>query len=165
MPAPRQVSAMNEPTRRHFLRGAGAAIALPWMASLRPARGVAPPPRKRPPVRMACLYFPNGVWQPAWIPAKAGADYELPFSLTPLATLKSNVLVFSGLDKANSRSGDGHYAKTANFLTGLKVVKTTGKNIHVGGASIDQLVASKIGDATPLPSLELGNDPVISGNA
>jgi Protein of unknown function (DUF1552) len=112
---------------------------------------------------MACLYFPNGVWQRAWVPAKAGADFELPFSLAPLAKLKNDVLVFSGLDKANSRSGDGHYAKTANFLTGLKVVKTTGKNIHVGGASIDQLAASKIGEATPLPSLELGIDPVISG--
>src|SRR5262249_31812180 len=118
---------------------------------------------KRPPVRLACLYFPNGVWQKAWVPEKAGADYELPFSLTPLAKLKGDVLVFSGLDKANSRSGDGHYAKTANFLTGLKIVKTTGKNINVGGASIDQLAASRIGHLTPLPSLELGIDPVISG--
>lgn len=155
---------MNQPTRRQFLRGAGAAIALPWLASARPARGVAPPPKARPPVRMACLYFPNGVWQPAWVPEKAGPDYSIPFALAPLRKIKDDVLVLSGLDKANSRNtDDGHYTKTANFLTGLRIVKTTGKNINVGGASLDQVAAARIGHLTPLPSLELGIDPVISG--
>src|SRR5688572_11992878 len=73
------------------------------------------------------------------------------------------MLVFSGLDKKHSHGGDGHYAKTANFLTGLPVRKTAGKDISVGGISIDQLAAQKIGDLTPLPSLELGIDEVISG--
>src|SRR5262245_39895336 len=104
-------------SRRTFLRGAGAAIALPFFESLQPARAAG----AKPPVRLACLFFPNGVWQDAWIPKQAGADYELPFSLAPLADLKSEFSVLSGLDKANSRTGDGHYAKTANFLTGLKV--------------------------------------------
>src|SRR5262249_39391715 len=52
---------------------------------------------------------------------------------------------------------------TANFLTGLRIVKTTGKNISVGGASLDQIAATQVGKHTPLPSLELGVDPVISG--
>src|SRR5688572_19298830 len=73
------------------------------------------------------------------------------------------MLVFSGLDKKHSHGGDGHYAKTANFLTGLPVRKTAGKDISVGGISIDQLAAQQIGHLTPLPSLELGIDPVISG--
>jgi hypothetical protein len=73
------------------------------------------------------------------------------------------VLVLSGLDKKLSVGGDGHYAKTANFLTGLKVTKTTGKDLSVGGVSVDQYVAAKVGRHTPLPSLELGIDPVISG--
>jgi hypothetical protein len=112
---------------------------------------------------MACIYFPNGVWQPAWVPSKAGKDFDLPFSLEPLGKLKSEVLVFSNLDKAQSRSGDGHYAKTANFLTGLQIAKTTGKNISVGTKSMDQVAADRIGSQTPLPSLEIGIDPVISG--
>jgi Protein of unknown function (DUF1552) len=148
--------------RRTFLRGAGAALALPWLEAMAPraARAAA---SGKPPVRLACIYFPNGVWQPAWIPKQEGADYELPFSLTPLAALKKHMLVLSGLDKAHSRGGDGHYAKTANFLTGLVVMKTTGKDVSVGGVSIDQLVAAKVGHLTPLPSLELGTEPVISG--
>ena len=97
------------------------------------------------------------------MPAKTGADYELPFSLEPLAPVRNDVLVLSGLDKPNSRNGDGHYAKTANFLTGMKVHQTTGKELSVGGVSVDQHCASKIGHLTPLPSLELAVDPVISG--
>src|SRR5205809_758723 len=151
---------MKPLSRRTFLRGAGAALALPWLDAMRPRAAAA---TGKPPVRLACLFFPNGVWQKAWIPEKAGADYELPFSLEPLAPVKDSVLVLSGLDKANSRRGDGHYAKTANFLTGHVVTKTTGKDVSVGGISLDQLVASKVGHLTPLPSLELGIDPVISG--
>jgi hypothetical protein len=67
------------------------------------------------------------------------------------------------LDKAASHSGDGHYAKTGNFLTGEHVNKTTGRDLNVGGVSVDQLIAQRIGDQTPLPSLEIGVDPVTSG--
>ena len=147
-------------SRRTFLRGAGAAIALPFLDAMKPLRAAS---TARPPVRFAVLFFPNGVWKPGWIPKETGADYELPFALSPIQKLKSEVLVLSGLDKAQSRDGDGHYAKTANFLTGLKVVRTTGKEISVGSISVDQLIASKIGQQTPLPSLELGIDPVVSG--
>jgi hypothetical protein len=117
----------------------------------------------KPPTRMAFLFFPNGVWQDAWIPKQAGSEFELPFSLEPLAPHKGEVLILSGLDKANSRDGDGHYAKTANFLTGTHITKTTGKEINCGGISVDQLAAKQVGHLTPLPSLELGIDPVISG--
>jgi hypothetical protein len=147
-------------SRRTFLRGAGAMIALPFFESLLTARAAS---AVRPPKRMAFLYFPNGAWPDAWVPKKSGSDFELPFSLTPLEKLKQDVIVLSGLDKAQSRGGDGHYAKTANFLTGLHVQKTIGKDINVGSASVDQVIAQKFGDQTPLPSLELGIDPVISG--
>ena len=147
-------------TRRTFLRGTGAAIALPWLDAM--AWG-APKEASPSPVRMACIYFPNGVWEAGWVPKKSGADYDLPFALTPIESFKKDVLVLSNLDKRHSHSGDGHYAKTANFLTGLQITKTTGKDINVGGISIDQLCAQKLGNVTPLPSLELGIDPVISG--
>lgn len=149
-------------SRRTMLRGAGAMIALPLLDAMLPAKACAAKKAKAP-VRMACMYFPNGVWMDTWTPKGTGADYELPYALEPLAEFKSSINVFSGLDKALSKEGDGHYAKTANFLTGLKVTKTTGKDISVGGISMDQLAASHVGHNTPLPSLELGIDPVISG--
>jgi hypothetical protein len=146
--------------RRSFLRGAGVALGLPLLDSLRPAWAAAAP---KPPVRSAFLYFPNGVWEKSWVPEDAGFGYRLSPSLEPLEPVREEVLVLSGLDKPNSRRGDGHYAKTANFLTGLPVHQTTGKDLSVGGASIDQLIAERLGHLTPLPSLELGVDAVISG--
>ena len=149
-------------SRRTFLRGAGAAIALPMLDAMVPLRALASTAPKAP-VRLAVMFFPNGVWPKAWVPEQVGAGYELPFSLAPLAKLKDQFLVLSGMDKAASHGGDGHYAKTGNFLTGLRVVKTTGKDISCGGTSLDQLIAQKIGHETALPSLELGTDPVSTG--
>ena len=71
--------------------------------------------------------------------------------------------MLTGMDKPYSRSGDGHYAKTANFLTGLHVRKTTGQDLNSGGVSVDQVAAGRLGHLTPLPSLELATDPVING--
>lgn len=150
-------------SRRTMLRGMGAAIALPLLDAMAPSSARATAKAAKAPTRTACLYFPNGVWQDSWIPKATGTDFELPYSLEPLQPFKSSLNILSGLDKAASRRGDGHYAKTGNFLTGEPVVKTTGKDISAGGVSMDQLLASRIGHMTPLPSLELGIDPVISG--
>src|SRR5689334_2410527 len=151
---------MKRISRRTFLRGSGVALGLPLLDAM-PAFAKAT--AGQPPVRMCCMYFPNGVWEKDWVPQQTGSDYELPFALQPLAPHKADVLVLTGLDKRHSHQGDGHYAKTANYLTGLPVFKTTGKDLSVGGASVDQLCAAKIGHLTPLPSLELGIDPVITG--
>lgn len=148
-------------SRRAFLGCAAGGLALPWFESLAWATSSSATPQ--PPTRMAVLFFPNGVWRDSWIPTQEGAGFELPFSLTPLAPVRDEVLVISGLEKKHSHDGDGHYAKTANFLTGLHVQKTTGRDISTGGISMDQLAAKHLGQLTPLPSLELGVDPVISG--
>jgi hypothetical protein len=156
-----------EISRRTMLCGMGAAMALPLLDAMAPSVARAATKTAtgtgKAPTRMACMYFPNGVWQEAWIPEATGKNFTLPFSLEPLTQFQSSLNVISGLDKAASRRGDGHYAKTGNFLTGMPVEKTTGKNISAGGISMDQLVASRIGNQTPLPSLELGIDRVISG--
>lgn len=156
--------------RRHFLRkttigGAGLTLGLPWLSSLSssPRVNASEAEVNTPPLRSAFLYFPNGVWEKDWKPSGEGADYELSPTLKPLADFRDDFQVITGLDKQHSHEGDGHYAKTANFLTGMPVAKTTGKNISSGGISIDQLIASHVGNQTPLPSLELGIDPVISG--
>lgn len=154
-------------SRRTFLRGTGVALGLPLLEAMLPSRADAAGPHVNStggaPVRAAYLYFPNGAWMDAWIPKKAGTDYELPYSLMPLAPIRDSVTVLSGLDKPFSRSGDGHYAKTANFLTGLPVRKTTGQDLNAGGTSVDQVAAARIGHLTPLPSLELATDPVVNG--
>ncbi len=151
--------------RRTFLRGAGAVLALPWLDAMEsvPARAGQAAATGGPPVRLAAIYFPNGTYRDHWIPKEAGADYQLPFCLAPLEPVRSETLVLSGLDKAASHDGDGHYAKDGNFLTGKHVAQTTGKDVSVGGISLDQLAAKRVGGHTPLASIELGTEPTVSG--
>jgi hypothetical protein len=60
-------------------------------------------------------------------------------------------------------TGDGHYVKTAAFLTGTTITRTTGSDLRCGAVSMDQVAAGRIGNLTPLPSLELGIEPVTTG--
>lgn len=143
------------PSRREFLRGAGVVIALPWLES-RQDPGAASRPVAAP-VRMAFLYMPNGVLPSAWVPKTEGQTWKLSETLAPLEFCKSKINVFGGLCNANSRDGDGHYAKSAPFLTGCKIKRTGGRDIH-NGISVDQFAALHSGGATALPSMELGTD-------
>ena len=155
-------------SRRAVLRGVGAMVALPAMDAFMSNRSAEADPtrataRGRPPVRMAVLYMANGVNEQAWTPKGAGKEFELSPTLSPLAKLKDDILVFTELMNAGSMPGDGHYVKTAGFLTGTTITKTTGKDLRSGGVSMDQVAAQRVGKATPLPSLELGIDPVTTG--
>jgi len=62
-------------SRRTMLRGMGAAMALPILDAMSPASARAAAKMPKAPTRMACIYFPNGVWQDAWIPEAAGSDF------------------------------------------------------------------------------------------
>ena len=159
-PAP---SRSQPSTRRAFLRGTGVSLGLPWLPSFFRSAAGAENQTTGAPVRSAFLHFPNGVWEQAWVPQSSGKNYDLSPSLTPLAPVKSDVLVCTGLDKKHSHNGDGHYAKTANFLTGLTVRRTAGKDISAGGISVDQLMAQATSRLTPFPSLVLGIQPVMTG--
>jgi hypothetical protein len=72
------------------------------------------------------------------------------------------------MDQINATAGpDGpgdHARACGTFLTGVRVKKTAGSDIHAG-ISIDQVVARSVGGLTRFPSLELSSDAVRkSGN-
>jgi len=147
-------------SRRTVLRGLGTALALPWLEAMGPLTALAGAPATRPyPNRMAFLYVPNGKHMPDWTPAVEGAGYELPYTLQPLAELKGDLLVLTGLtaDKARPHGdGGGDHARALSaFLTGCQPRKTDGTDIRAG-ISVDQVAAARIGDQTRLPSLEIG---------
>src|SRR5436190_9266873 len=153
-------------TRRHFLRGLGACMALPAFESLRPLSALAASASasgRAAPVRMAFLYVPNGTIPSAWWPASEGKDYELPRSLQPLAKVRHQLQVISGLQDLSAEPGpDGagdHARAGGTFLTGVRIKKTAGSDIHAG-VSIDQVVAGQIGHLTRFASLELTCDAV-----
>jgi len=145
--------------RRMFLRGVGAAIALPLLDAMRPALAAA----TESPVRLAFTYIPNGVTMSQWKPAATGADFELPRILKPLEAFRNDLFVLSGLDHHNAESlGDGggdHARAGACYLTGVHPRKTAGADIK-SGVSVDQIAAQSFaaspGLSTRLSSLELG---------
>lgn len=145
-------------SRRTLLRGAGTALALPFLDAMAPAFA-GPRAGGKNPTRMAFVYVPNGIDMPNWTPKAAGSSFELPSILEPLQPYRENMLVISGLTQNNGRAlGDGpgdHARAAASFLTGVHPKKTAGADIALG-PSVDQVAAQQVGSATRFPSLELG---------
>ena len=152
-------------SRRTILRGLGTTVALPFLDAMTPralaagtgAAGAAA--KVAAPRRMAFFYVPNGANMADWTPKAEGAAFDLPAILEPLASVREDLLVLTGLtcDKARP-NGDGagdHARASSAFLTGCQARKTSGANFR-SGISADQVAASRVGEQTRLPSLELG---------
>jgi hypothetical protein len=150
-------------SRRTMLRGVGAAMALPLLDAMRPAAlaaGTASASAVAP-VRMAFIFFANGAIMDRWKVKGEGKDFQFSQTLQPLADLKSDINVFSGLTQHHGRAngdGGGDHARNASvFLTGCQAFKTSGADIKLG-VSVDQAAAADVGKLTRLPSIELGVD-------
>jgi hypothetical protein len=146
-------------TRRTLLRGAGAAVALPWLESMTPAFAKT----TKPPVRLGFFYVPNGVHMANWRPGEAGELKELPTILKSLEPVKNKVLVISDLASDPSHNPiAAHEPSGGGFLVGAKCKHS--EEPEVAGISIDQLAAQQIGIKTPVDSLALGIDPGMRGD-
>jgi len=162
-------------SRRRFLRGLGACVALPAFESLLFAGPAAPKAvgdlartATGAPLRMGFVYFPNGAIQSTWWPKGEDEDFELNRTMQPLEKVKHQLQILGGMDHVNATPGpDGagdHARASGTFLTGVRVKKTAGSDIRAG-VSIDQVVAQQVGHLTRFPSLELTCDAVRkSGN-
>ncbi|HBP22184.1 MAG TPA: hypothetical protein DEA08_30935, partial [Planctomycetes bacterium] len=114
-------------SRRTFLRGAGACVALPWLEGLLPRAQARPEGPERGKQRLAFLFVPNGKHMPEWTPKQEGREFDLPPLLEPLAPFRKDLLVLSGLALDGARShGDGpgdHARALGSFLTCVHVKK------------------------------------------
>ncbi len=158
---------MQPISRRTLLQGLGVSLALPLLEAMGP-RSVFAAEAPVAPVRMAFMYVPNGMHMETWTPALEGTGYELPWTLEPLAAIKSDFNVLTGLTQqkafANGDGGGDHARALATFLTGCQARKTDGADIRAG-VSVDQLAAWEAGKFTRFPSLEIGCDPAaVSGS-
>ena len=144
--------------RRTFLRGTGAALALPVLDAMTPAFAV----EKSRPIRMSFVEVPNGIMDlnGEWTPKGEGADFELSQTLQPLASFRDRMLVLSGLDQQQSAGlnfevGGDHPRACTAWLTGTHAKMTSGADLHAG-ISADQIAAREFGKYTQLASLEVG---------
>lgn len=143
--------------RRTVLRGMGAAMALPYLDIMAPTTAVASTVAR--PVKMAFMFVPNGINMQHWTPSTVGKGYELNDILSPLAGMREEVSVLTGLAQMHAfANGDGpgdHARSSASWLTGVQAKKTAGADIECG-VSVDQLVARELEGQTKFSSLELG---------
>jgi len=142
-------------SRRTFLRGAGALVALPFLEAMWPASARAQAAASAR--RFLAWYVPNGINMADWTPAATGSAFALPPILAPLASVRDEVLVLTGLaNRAAQDSVPGDHARgTGSFLTAHHVKRTDGSDIE-NAVSLDQRIAQGIGPGTSLPSLQLG---------
>jgi len=151
---------MKALTRRHVLRGAGVALALPWLESLAPRR--ARGQTAAAPLRFVPIYFPLGTAS-FWFPEAPGAGdaWRLSPILAPLAPVKSHVTVLGHVSQtAYGPTGiePSNGFLTASYLTSARAQGSmqSGHPNGVNGLSLDQRLAQAHAGATPLPSLQVG---------
>src|SRR5688572_24702731 len=153
-------------SRRTFLRGSGAMVALPFLDGMVPAQTAIRNTAAAPKTRFACFYVPHGATMDKWTPATEGAGFTFTEILKPLEPFREHVNIVSGLAHpyvagaggADVSAGANHTRAAAVFLTGA--VPERGAQAHLG-VSIDQVAAKQIGQDTPLPSLELSIEETV----
>jgi Protein of unknown function (DUF1552) len=153
-----QVVTKRSIPRRTFLKGTGAALALPVLDAMTPAFAAA----KAAPIRMSFIEVPNGIMNlnGEWTPKVEGTDFELTPTLQPLAQFRDRMLVLTGLDQQQSAGlnfevGGDHPRACTAWLTGTHAKMTSGADLHAG-VSADQIAAREFGKYTQLASLEIG---------
>jgi hypothetical protein len=143
--------------RRTFLQGTGVTLALPWLDCMAQAHDAADVP-----ARLASVYFPFGVSLPSdksehadwnWFPQQENDTFRFRNSLKSLEPLREHVTVLGGLSHPAGRKMGGHDTGDI-FLTGANFRGTTYRN----SISLDQYIASHIGDQTRFGSLVLSSD-------
>jgi hypothetical protein len=159
-------------SRREVLRGLGGTIALPFLDAMVPAGKVWSKSAKAvadDPTRLVCIEMVHGSagsneWgagQNLWSPATTGPDFDLsPTSMAPLEPFQDYLTIISNTDVQGAEAvipkeiGGDHFRSSAVFLTQAHPKQTESSDVVVG-TSLDQLYATRFGQDTPIPSMQL----------
>src|ERR1700684_3995361 len=150
-------------SRRTVLRGLGTAMSLPLLDSMVPAQTPLAKTAANPEIKLGLCFIPHGAVMANWTPEGEGADFKLSRTLAPVEPFQDQLVVVTNLaHKMAAPGGPGdnggdHTRSPAVFLNGVHPKRTDGADIRAG-VTIDQMAAQKIGQETPLPSLELATE-------
>jgi hypothetical protein len=106
---------------------------------------------------MVCIGNAFGFYAPYFFPQQAGADYNLPFLLEPIAPHRRDLTLFAGLDHGVK---GGHFA-VHSYLSGVRAIDA--KGMPEGNITLDQRAAETVGGATRFPSLAVGSEDGLHG--
>jgi hypothetical protein len=156
-------------SRRTFLQGVGATIALPLLDSMVPAFAATKNTAANPASRLGVIYIPHGAVQREWTPVDEGPDYTMSPTLKALEKNRDDFTVITNLDNAPAllRAGEpqgGHANIMGAWLSGVHCKPTEGSDVEAG-TTVDQIAARHFEKHTQLSSLELGIEPTnLSGS-
>ena len=142
-------------SRRTFLQGAGATLALPFLESMIPAMTAQAATNSG--TRLAFVYIPHGAIMDKWTPKTDGPDFEFTPILQPLEPFRKYVNIASGLHHKAADSTAVHSLSPTTWLSGVRPKPTQGPDAYAG-ITADQIAAEKIGQDTVLPSMELATE-------
>jgi hypothetical protein len=131
----------------------GATLAGPLLDAMVPALTPTVKPAATPPTRFGAVFVPHGERPGFWTPATVGADFEFTPILKPIEKFREHVTVVSELCDPL----DGHATTVSAWLSGALPKKTFAEDVY-SGETVDQVIARRIGQETPLPSLELATE-------
>ena len=142
-------------SRRTFVRGFGATLALPFLDAMVPALCASARMPAKPALRLGFIYIPQGAVMKRWTPEQEGTEFVFPPILESLAPFRDRVTVLTGLS-ATPANGEGgaHARASATWLNQVTPKKTEGVDVRAG-RTIDQVAAARLEEATTLRSLEL----------
>jgi hypothetical protein len=140
-------------SRRTVLRGMGATLSLPLLEAMVPALTPVVKTAANPHKRFGAIFVPLGERPGYWTPKTVGSDFEFSPILKPLEPFRNWMTVLSELCDPL----DGHATTVSAWLSGTIPFRTIAENVR-SGITIDQVIANKIGQDTPLPSLELATE-------
>lgn len=146
-------------SRRHLLKGAGIALALPLLDAMGPFTSGAPStfkPLKQSLAsnpRVIFCYVANGVNILDWVPKSEGKNYQLSPTLEVMKEFRSEFSVLTGLGHPSSQGG---HTGADTWLTAANLKSRPGFD-YTNTISIDQVIADQIGKETRFTSLQLGD--------
>jgi hypothetical protein len=160
----------NHISRRTVLRGMGATVALPLLEAMVPAgtawAKTASAPGK---TRLVCIEMVHGSAGATafggknnlWSPAAQGKAFDLsPTSMSALEPYRDYLTIVSNTDCRMAEAvdlpeiGGDHFRSSAVFLTQAHPKQTQGSDVRAG-QSLDQIYASRFGQDTAIPSMQL----------
>ncbi len=144
-------------SRRTFLRGAGATLALPLLDSMIPAIMAQSRTAAKIKPRLGFVYLPHGAIMDRWTPKTQGEGFEFMPILQSLEPFRNRLNIISGLGHAAADTTAVHSLSPTTWLSGVRPKPTQGADAFAG-VTADQLAAAKIGQDTFLPSIELGTE-------
>src|SRR5262245_37421513 len=154
-------------SRRTFLRGTGVAIGLPFLEAMVPAATALAQTAAAPKTRAGFFYLPHGTIMnntpfgkevDFWNSTGKGADFKLGKSLASLEPLKKYLTTFENIENT-AAGGSVHTLNPATWLSCVRPdTAASGPSL---ATTLDQVVAQKLGQQTPLPSLELATESTV----